>query len=238
MTAESWNRQNVEDSYYFQRHFCDLWGRLFPKKPYIFEWETVYRFIGLMYSAPDRFYHNLEHIIFGLKELGKWENFFKEELKQSMDPLLMAWWFHDIVYEPGSKTNESDSAMLASHILRACDLDTTKISKIMHLINCTNYSETYRIKSIEASFIRSIDLLSLAADPEIFDANTEKIGKEFLTVISPEQWARGRAQFMYDMYSQRRIYDEDYYHNKYEERAKDNLKRALLKGQTNTTHYN
>ncbi len=59
------------------------------------------------YTDPARSYHNLDHIARMLATGGT----------SLSDAQTLAVWFHDAVYEPGSGSNEEDSAALAAEML-------------------------------------------------------------------------------------------------------------------------
>ena len=61
------------------------------------------------YTEPHRRYHDLRHIA---------DMLCKGEALKLSDEQVMAVWFHDAIYDPTSKTNEADSAVLAVEKLR------------------------------------------------------------------------------------------------------------------------
>ncbi len=64
------------------------------------------------YSAPDRYYHNLEHLTEMFRVAGRLA-------PNTDDPaaIQLAIWFHDAVYDPRAKDNEVRSGELAMDLL-------------------------------------------------------------------------------------------------------------------------
>ena len=69
--------------------------------------ETIYTEIVTSYREPHRFYHTLSHVrdlVSLIQECGEVEG---------KATLLFTAFFHDVVYNPGSSSNEKESAAIA-----------------------------------------------------------------------------------------------------------------------------
>lgn len=84
-----------------------------------------------------RFYHNLDHIADIIKLINNFDFYGKKnEWYHDKATLLYAAIFHDIVYDPRSKTNEEESAKFASEILKG-DEEEFIIEQVIKIILAT-----------------------------------------------------------------------------------------------------
>ncbi|MES2763356.1 MAG: adenylyltransferase/cytidyltransferase family protein [Bacteroidota bacterium] len=111
-----------------------------------------------LYDEPHRFYHTLAHIEDVLKQLHD-----TDLLKH--DELFLAAVFHDIVYDPKSKTNEEDSAEYFLHQAKSSGLSSDQKNHIKQLILDT--------KSHKPTVQFSEELIK--ADLSIFNASFDKL---------------------------------------------------------------
>lgn len=134
------------------------------------------------YNEPHRFYHTIEHIEDILKKLNA-------KGLDKHDELFLAAVFHDIVYNPKSKTNEEDSAALFLTESKNSSLSSDQKNHIKQLILDTK-SHQPTVKYSE-EFI-TIDLSVLDGNMGELITYENKIFKEF--------------QFVdYKIYKQKRI---------------------------------
>src|SRR5687768_6407270 len=93
--------------------------------------ETIYTDIVKSYSQPHRAYHTLDHV----NELITFINTSGEVKMKSM--LLFAAFFHDVVYDPGSSSNERESAAIARDAMQQLSVPRDVIEDTVHLILLT-----------------------------------------------------------------------------------------------------
>lgn len=179
------------------------------------------------YSESHRHYHDLSHIEHGLKE--------SKEVRHLCDfpnEVETALWFHDAVYDVTRNDNESLSAIFCTQRLLAMGLSENPrlIARIHAMILFTAHKE---LPIGDASFVVDIDLSSLGSSPEVFDENTEKIFLEYNKGrgLTREEYNAGRVSWIKTMLPPNRpyIYSTDFFSQKYEAQAQENLKRALRK---------
>src|SRR5882757_1186591 len=70
--------------------------------------EAVFAMLCKMYSAKNRFYHNLHHIAEMIRLIDSHRDSIAD-----IDTLYFATWFHDAVYNAKSTSNEEKSSALA-----------------------------------------------------------------------------------------------------------------------------
>lgn len=199
---------------FLKKRWLKLWKRVEAKgDPY-----KIYAELITLYSDERRTYHNLDHITHCLKEFAA-----VKHLCEHPDEVEMAIWFHDAIYDPKAKDNEEKSAEFARQILEEMKALQNIADVAPYLILATKHIEPP--KNIDAQVLADIDLSSLGALPEEFDGNSENIRKEY--GLSEEQWKIGRAEFLKRFLAKPSIYLTEHFRQKYENRARDNLQRAI-----------
>ena len=178
------------------------------------------------YTDPQRHYHNLNHIGEGLAEIDEIRHLAKDP-----DSLEMAWWFHDIVYNvrnPSSE-NEMQSALYGRRILLELGLTTEFWLKIMRLILATTHDHIP--KHDDGWLIVDIDLASLASPLTIFNRHTAEIREEYREVVPDDKdFDIGRVNFFRKFLENRpSIYLTEYFRDKYEAKARENIGNYLAK---------
>jgi len=182
--------------------------------------------LRIAYTGSDRHYHNLGHISDGLKELDEIRH-----LTKNPDTLEFAWWWHDFIYKTTQNhNNEGDSSIHAVKSLSqllSCNhsLTASLIPKVIRFILATKHDCVPQ--SADSRLMIDIDLSSLGTLPAIFNINTANIRKEY-SHVSDDDFAKGRIEFFKKFLESRpSIYLTEYFKNKYEAQAQENLGRLL-----------
>lgn len=165
------------------------------------------------YSEKGRHYHNLEHITSLLSEL--------EEViayVSSPDTLLFSIYYHDIIYDPKRKDNEYQSACICKKVLDATDFkdSTACFQQIMatkdHLLSTDS----------DTNILLDIDLSILGKEKRIYTEYSSQIRKEY--AMYPDfLYKPGRKKALLHLLQSDFIYKTDYFRNKYEDQARNNL---------------
>ena len=87
----------------------------------------LYADIEKKYSSPNRYYHNLKHIIKMLNTIKQSEN---SELLT--DNIYFAVWYHDIIYNTLRKDNEKRSADFAGEVINYTGLSHNNTNCYLH----------------------------------------------------------------------------------------------------------
>ena len=178
-------------------------------------WEEIKR----CYSSSGRHYHNYTHL----------QHLFRDLLavKQQIndwDCLLLALLYHDIIYNPASKTNEEDSAQLMVIRLSSIHIPSEKINTCeMHVLATKNHTATAQP---DTSFLLDADLAILGAPWSVYDAYSKQIRQEYIMYADNIYW-KGRRAVLRKFLSQDRIYKTDHFFLLYERQAKKNIKKEL-----------
>ena len=134
------------------------------------------------YSEPHRHFHTMDHVLSLVDQIDKHFGHFGNDYSDTHKAFLYAAVFHDIVYVPGSKTNEADSVSVmrgeGKHIpsLDICIVPSRLVDLVEELILGTaEPAGTSALSRLFNSFDRSILLSDL---PQLLDYGA-KIYKEF-----------------------------------------------------------
>jgi predicted metal-dependent HD superfamily phosphohydrolase len=172
------------------------------------------------YTAPNRHYHNLDHIAFVLQVLDE-----LRPLAHDYPALQLAAWFHDAVYEPGAADNEEQSAALAEHTLTAMGLPPATVAQVKQLILTTKTHHPIPGNE-DSQLLLDADLATLAADPPDYEATVQAVRREYAD-IPDEAFRRGRLQILQAFLQRPRLYQTDPLHARLEQRARANLQREI-----------
>jgi predicted metal-dependent HD superfamily phosphohydrolase len=168
------------------------------------------------YTAPNRHYHNLQHIEDCLAALAAVKNISATE----REILTEAIWWHDVVYDATRSDNEELSARLAEQHLR-----TDLAAEVGRLIRLTKSHQVEAEDRLGAMLI-SIDLSILGAEPARYDAYAADIRREYAHVPDTDYRA-GRAKVLSQFAARPFIFPDTDFAVKYDRQARENLAREL-----------
>lgn len=205
-----------------------------------------------LYSAPKRYYHNLDHINFCLGQL-EWACGQKELKGASYKAVETAIWFHDAIYNPYAQLvsknySEVESADLFDRMVDQLDAGNKFLwlnrtaNLIARLISITaNHlgnplmwwdKDEDEDEELAAQLMLDIDLASLGIDYDSFSYNTNQVCKEYRTndVEYSEQHCQviyGNAEFLKRLLAKPRIYYTQTFFDRYEQKARENLTQRI-----------
>jgi predicted metal-dependent HD superfamily phosphohydrolase len=167
------------------------------------------------YNEPHRFYHNTRHIEEGLRFL-----------RRSTADVRMAWFFHDVIYNPLSKDNEEQSAQWFEEVSRSMNLAFVFKEEVKRLILQTKHHSP-DLLDIKAVQICQADLEVLYLLPKDYHAYYTNVRKEYLkTGVTLPEWTLGRRAFLKSWLRKGQIYPGEY-HSGIEELIRTNMKEEL-----------
>lgn len=178
------------------------------------------------YGEPHRAYHTLEHVRACLAHFDAVRALLRQPAR-----VELAIWFHDAIYDPRAADNEERSAQWAYEALRAAGAGEEAAQQVAALIRLTQHGAEPgdgRPDGNDASLLLDIDLAILGADPAAFDAYEAQIRREYSWVPWPE-FCRKRAAVLRTFTQRPAIYRTDYFRRRFEESARQNLRRSLEK---------
>jgi predicted metal-dependent HD superfamily phosphohydrolase len=182
--------------------------------------QTELQFANIIaaYSEKHRVYHNLNHL----------KHFFGElAVVPNVTPaMLLAVWYHDIVYKPGNKHNEAKSAKIALDAIDVLGLDPAIGMRTAQLIEATQSHEAVK-GDIEACYFLDADMAILGSSMPTYlkyaDAIRQEHGK-----IPAFLYRRGRKKFLQTLLVQDRLFHTELFYERYEQQAHINIVEELL----------
>ena len=200
-----------------QNRWFELTSHLFTDETADILWDQLER----LYGEPHRAYHNFEHIADCFQKLDAAADLIGNRLM-----LELAIFYHDVIYDPQAQKgkNEQDSADFAAETLARAGLPNSEIGIIYQLILDTQHQVVS--KSADGRLLVDIDLTILGAELERFNRYEQEIRAEY-SRVEEQAYRAGRAQLMQGFLNRERIYQTRYFFDRYEEKARQNLKRLI-----------
>lgn len=167
-------------------------------------------------QEPHRAYHNLTHIQ-EMLQLMKEAHIKEHEIE-------FAIWGHDLVYDPKRSDNEEKSAALFTSWMREMNYPSNIIHQVERLILVTKHGDEPQYP-IEANML-DLDLAILGQPRARFLEYNDQIRQEYQHVPKLV-YALKRKQVLMGFYSRKRIYITDYFFDRFEKQARENLWHAI-----------
>jgi predicted metal-dependent HD superfamily phosphohydrolase len=183
--------------------------------------ESLYERLMVCWAEPHRRYHTLHHLRECLTT-------FDEVRDQAQRPgeIDLALWFHDAFYDPRRHDNEERSAQWAREAVQEAGLPQDVADRVYALVMATRHEAPP--EDPDARLLVDVDLASLGAEARRFDEDDLQIRAEYAHV--PEiEYREGRRRVLGSFLARPRLYSTDYFHSALEERARNNLRRAIAR---------
>ena len=177
--------------------------------------------LAAAYSAPDRHYHNLDHLHEMFRVAGR--------LALSTDDagaVQLAIWFHDAVYDPRAKDNEARSADLCVDLLGPVGVPASVLEKVVRLIRATAHANAEPPPDRDTGVLLDADVAILGGTPERYRQYAADIRREY-TWVPDAEYRLGRAAVLERFLARPRIYWHELTFEEGETRARANLRAEL-----------
>lgn len=180
---------------------------------------ALYQDMISRYQATNRSYHNEQH-------LDECFACFKDVRAESQHPaeIEMAIWFHDAIYDSKRKDNEELSAEWALRETIRFGVSRESAERIHSLILDTKHQFTPVTQ--DAEILVDVDLAILGSEPGRFDQYEKQVREEY-SWVPGFVFRRKRRQLLEDMLGRQSIYATALFRERYEQRARDNIRRSL-----------
>lgn len=172
-----------------------------------------------LYTQPHRTYHNMTHIMECLTEF---ENARVESLTyRDIQIVEKAIWYHDAVYNPYSKENEVQSALLLQEGSWYADVINKQVRNAIwatarHLVTQENLS-------LATQVMLDIDLSGFGKPTPECLQNGLNVRNEYYKT-NEYQFAEGRLKFLRAIMQRESLYYTDFFKEKYHVQSQKNLK--------------
>ena len=171
------------------------------------------------YSSKKRHYHTLEHLNNLLYQLTA----VKSEIK-NWETILFTLFYHDIIYNSLKSDNEEKSAELAEKRMKQIPVFKDKIELCKKQIFATKS----HIKSTDSdtNYFTDADLSVLGQNWETYLLYCKNVRKEY-SIYPTLVYNPGRKKVLNHFLSMDRIFKTDFFYNKFELQAKQNLQQEI-----------
>ncbi|QYS87598.1 hypothetical protein JJC03_07240 [Flavobacterium oreochromis] len=176
------------------------------------KWELLHK----NYSKKNRYYHNWFHIEAMIKS---WSDY-KKQLENPVE-VLLAIYYHDVIYVSTSKNNELKSAELAVAALQKATQINTKI--IYDLILCT---KSHEAKTNDEKWLVDFDLQILGKNWEIYEMYYKQIRKEY-RMYPNFMYNPGRKKALQHFLEKEVIYQTSIFRDLFENQARENILKEI-----------
>lgn len=181
--------------------------------------EPIFRLLVARYSEPHRKYHSQEHLIECLDAF---------EAVRDVPPhpteAEAALWFHDAIYDVRGRDNEEQSANWATSVFTEAGVSSSSTDLIQSLILVTRH--TALPATLDEQLLVDIDLSILGAPRVRFDEYERQIREEY-SYVPGFLFRRKRRAILRTFLDRARIYSTGHFYNALEQRARENLERAI-----------
>ncbi|MBI3133727.1 MAG: hypothetical protein HYZ14_03540 [Bacteroidetes bacterium] len=175
--------------------------------------------IEKQYSGKKRHYHTLTHLENLLTELTA----VKAEIRD-WDTILFTLFYHDVVYQASKNNNEEKSADLAAARMTALTVPAECIARCKQQILATKSHQTDA--DYDTNLFTDADLSILGKDAGTYTAYFKNVRKEY-SIYPDLLYKPGRKKVLEHFLNMSRIFKTDFFFNRYEKQARENLKMEL-----------
>jgi len=204
-------------AYHLNKTLCNIRDRLHRILGVSFRPAILTR-IARQYQSPGRYYHDIGHLSM------LFENYdLVEDHIDHKKAVQLAILYHDIVYHTDRSDNEfASSEMLMSDIAGLVDNKTLQMANFMIQSTCGHQS----VDDLDTRYFLDIDLSPLGQDPVIWANLNNAVRMEF-DWVPKDRYVRGRGKVLSQFYHRPRIYQTQFFYDRYEKAARQNIKWTL-----------
>lgn len=196
--------------------FFSLFGKFASDTNYI---EKRWNEIELNYTDSKRHYHTLTHLQNLYDELKDISIF-----EENNVAILFALYYHDVIYKVSKNDNEEKSAEKAVQVMTELKVPNHIIILANEIILATK-KHTTNVNDVVNYFLDA-DLSILGKPWKDYEPYTRHIRNEY-TIYPNFLYNKGRKQVLNHFLAMKEIYKTEIFQHKYEEIARENLRREL-----------
>jgi predicted metal-dependent HD superfamily phosphohydrolase len=198
-----------------KNRFSQLWRRLG-----LAGGDPAFAALAEAYGEKHRAYHDLAHISRCLDHLDSVPGL-NPDLKSEAE---LALWYHDVIYAPLGSDNEEKSAEFLIGAAKSAGLPDTIAQRAAAAIRATAAHESG--SNPLADLVCDCDMAVLGASKAEYDLYEANIRREY-RLVPASLFRKGRARILADFFGRERIYATDFFHARFDARARSNIARAL-----------
>ena len=179
----------------------------------------LWKEIETKYTEKGRYYHDLLHLERMFEEL--------EAIKDSISNFSLvsfSVFYHDVIYDATSKSNEEKSASTAKK--RLTELGLRKEETVIVSAQILATKSHQNSENSDINFLLDADLSVLGKDWKTYLDYTQKIRKEY-SIYPDLLYKPGRKKVLRHFLELESIFKTEYFKGKYEVQAKENIEKEL-----------
>lgn len=184
-----------------------------------FAQSSVFELVARAYFEREG-YHNLDHLSFMFRLLDE----YKARLSRP-EVVDFAVFYHDVVYLPGSATNEEDSAQRAASDLATMGAGERVIDGVNALVLASKDHKVNPVFANDSVFFLDSDMAILGSDPESYAKYAQGVARDFKSV-KPLLYVAGRQNFLRGLVDTR-IFSTAEMYARFQDRAQQNIAEEL-----------
>jgi predicted metal-dependent HD superfamily phosphohydrolase len=180
--------------------------------------------IGHRYDEPQRKYHTRRHIDAMLMALGGlWDQSGYADVPR--EPLVLATWLHDAVYEPTQADNELMSAALGRELMSSLDASDELIDEVERLVLLTTTHDP-QPSDRPGELLCDADLSVLGQDAAGYRTYAEAVRQEY-SFVDDATFRGGRARVLESLLAREWLYSTPLARERWEPVARANVQEEL-----------
>ncbi len=168
------------------------------------------------YNEKHRRYHNLSHINALLFHAEKFTEKFAD-----FQSVQLAIWFHDVIYNPKSFSNETESAKIAVEFLTKINVPNKTIEKVELMISATRKHASNGL-DFDGKLFLDLDLAILGQNESVYQNYSQAIRKEY-SFVPWFLYKRSRRKILENFLQREIIYFTQEIRQDFETQARINL---------------
>ncbi len=184
------------------------------------------------YATPPRAYHSARHV----------NDVFDHYAAVAAGPgwrqpreVALAVLYHDAIYVAARKDNEALSAVMAAEAIARwipdVDIDSARVVELIELTarhgRLSSDDIPHEASGEDTRHFLDCDMAILGAEPAAFDAYDRGIAAEYRGHVPAWLFKLNRRRFLKSLLARPRIYLSDFFHDRLDDRARRNLRRAV-----------
>lgn len=182
---------------------------------------SVYEELLGRYAEQHRAYHTCQHLA---ECLSLFENV-KDGCSYPWE-VALAIWFHDVIYDTARSDNELLSADWFKRVANEVNVAAEATERIVELILMTRHNHI--AQGIDAQILVDIDLAILGAPLPRFEEYERQVRFEYQWVPDTV-YRKKRKDILQSFLGRNTIYCSPYFQERFEEKARINLKQSIVK---------
>jgi predicted metal-dependent HD superfamily phosphohydrolase len=185
--------------------------------------EILFNDLSLRYTEGLRHYHTIAHVEAMLDHLDEFRAA-NESKMVHFTVVAMATWYHDATYYPYAHNNEIQSARLFALIGKLGYLEESFIQRVVEGILATTHHRSSDSPNIRT--LCDLDLAILGQPERAFDRYEGQIRLEY-DAVPENEFRTERRKILAQFLERPRIYQTDFFKERYEQQARENLTRSI-----------